>query len=570
MRRMSIGAQGCLCVILIAVSGLIALAADPITTGLVAVGQKGMVASDHLLASQIGAEILAQGGNAVDAAVATAFAIGLVAPYCAGIGGEGMMLITLADGTEVAIDFRSWAPGHVTKETPVNKYGPKSVCIPGQVAGLAMALEKYGTMTLAEVLEPVIKLAREGFPYDEWLAGMVSYIYDDILEQPAAAELFLNPDGTIPEVGSTFTNTGLAQALELIAKDGPAAFYKGPIADAIVEATEGWITHEDLAAYRAVERDPIRGSYRGYELLTAPPPVGGTILVEALNILEHFNLAAFHSPADPMVIHLIAQALLLAWGDFDQYVADPGFIDVPVAQLIDKRYARERLKLIRLNQTLEPGSVPAGDPYHFAPVAAQSESRDAVATSGSTTHISVVDAKGNVVALTQTISSAWGSRVFVPRFGFPLNNEFRNFKGYNPDQPNDLDYAGPHKRPRTELCPTIIRKSGNPIWVLGTHGSARIPSTVLETIVNLIDFGMDLYTAIVAPKFCSSTRYKELRMETGFPVETVTTLEDMGYVIKTYGELDWYFGGINAIQLLDKYMIGVGAPRDEGSAAGVW
>ena len=205
MRRMSIGAQGCLCVILIAVSGLIALAADPITTGLVAVGQKGMVASDHLLASQIGAEILAQGGNAVDAAVATAFAIGLVAPYCAGIGGEGMMLITLADGTEVAIDFRSWAPGHVTKETPVNKYGPKSVCIPGQVAGLAMALEKYGTMTLAEVLEPVIKLAREGFPYDEWLAGMVSYIYDDILEQPAAAELFLNPDGTIPEVGSTFT-----------------------------------------------------------------------------------------------------------------------------------------------------------------------------------------------------------------------------------------------------------------------------------------------------------------------------------------------------------------------------
>ncbi|RLE32220.1 gamma-glutamyltransferase [Candidatus Acetothermia bacterium] len=570
MRRMSIGAQGCLCVILIAVSGLIALAADPITTGLVAVGQKGMVASDHLLASQIGAEILAQGGNAVDAAVATAFAIGLVAPYCAGIGGEGMMLITLADGTEVAIDFRSWAPGHVTKETPVNKYGPKSVCIPGQVAGLAMALEKYGTMTLAEVLEPVIKLAREGFPYDEWLAGMVSYIYDDILEQPAAAELFLNPDGTIPEVGSTFTNTGLAQALELIAKDGPAAFYKGPIADAIVEATEGWITHEDLAAYRAVERDPIRGSYRGYELLTAPPPVGGTILVEALNILEHFNLAAFHSPADPMVIHLIAQALLLAWADFDQYVADPGFIDVPVAQLIDKRYARERLKLIRLNQTLEPGSVPAGDPYHFAPVAAQSESRDAVATSGSTTHISVVDAKGNVVALTQTISSAWGSRVFVPRFGFPLNNEFRNFKGYNPDQPNDLDYAGPHKRPRTELCPTIIRKSGNPIWVLGTHGSARIPSTVLETIVNLIDFGMDLYTAIVAPKFCSSTRYKELRMETGFPVETVTTLEDMGYVIKTYGELDWYFGGVNAIQLLDKYMIGVGAPRDEGSAAGVW
>jgi len=567
---MSIGAQGCLCVILIAVSGLIALAADPITTGLVAVGQKGMVASDHLLASQIGAEILAQGGNAVDAAVATAFAIGLVAPYCAGIGGEGMMLITLADGTEVAIDFRSWAPGHVTKETPVNKYGPKSVCIPGQVAGLAMALEKYGTMTLAEVLEPVIKLAREGFPYDEWLAGMVSYIYDDILEQPAAAELFLNPDGTIPEVGSTFTNTGLTQALELIAKDGPAAFYKGPIADAIVEATEGWITHEDLAAYRAVERDPIRGSYRGYELLTAPPPVGGTILVEALNILEHFNLAAFHSPADPMVIHLIAQALLLAWADFDQYVADPGFIDVPVAQLIDKRYARERLKLIRLNQTLEPGSVPAGDPYHFAPVAAQSESRDAVATSGSTTHISVVDAKGNVVALTQTISSAWGSRVFVPRFGFPLNNEFRNFKGYNPDQPNDLDYAGPHKRPRTELCPTIIRKSGNPIWVLGTHGSARIPSTVLETIVNLIDFGMDLYTAIVAPKFCSSTRYKELRMETGFPVETVTTLEDMGYVIKTYGELDWYFGGVNAIQLLDKYMIGVGAPRDEGSAAGVW
>ena len=532
----------------------------------VAVGTKGMVASDYTISSQVGAEILAAGGNAVDAAVATAFAIGVAAPYCAGIGGEGMMVIALANGTQTAIDFRSWAPGSVNKETPINRYGPNSVCIPGEVAGMAMALEKYGTMSLAEVLKPVIRLAREGMPYDEWLEGMVQYIYDDIQAQPAAASIFLSPDGSIP-VGSKFTNPDLAHALELIATEGPSAFYEGPIADAIVKATGGWITKEDLAAYKAVERKPVSGSYHGYKLISGPPPVGGTILLETLNILEPFNLPVLGAFDDPMVMHTISQSLLLAWADYDRYVFDPGIQDIPTVQLVDKRYARERLKLMGFDHLLDPKTVPAGDPYLCTPVVGGSSS--SVEGTGNTTHISVADADGNVVSLTQTISDAWGSRVFVPGFGFPLNNEYKNFKAYDPEQPDNSAYAAPHRRPRTELCPTIIFKDGAPVWALGTHGSTRIPSTVLETIVNLIDYDMDLYTAIVTPKFCSSTRYSQLRLEDGFPEETVAALKAMGYVTKIYGKLDWYFGGVAAVQLLDGYMIGVGAPRDDGGAVGV-
>lgn len=551
----------CVVVILLGLFFSFSIAAE-----VVSVGTKGMVASDHIISSQVGAEILAAGGNAVDAAVATAFAIGLAAPYCAGIGGEGLMVIALADGTETAIDFRSWAPGSVNKETPVNRSGPNAVCIPGQVAGMALALEKYGTMTLAEVLEPVIRLAREGFIYDEWLEGMIYYIYEDVLAQPAAASIFLSPDGSVPG-GSMFTNPDLASALELIAAKGPSGFYEGAVADAIVEATEGWITKEDLAAYKAVEREPVSGSYHGYELISGPPPVGGTILLEALNILEHFNLPVLGAFDDPMVIHTIAQALLLAWADFDRYVFDPGIQDIPAVQLVDKQYAQERLKLMGFDQLLDPKAVPAGDPYLCTSVIEGSSS--SVEGSGSTTHISVADADGNVVSLTQTISDAWGSRVFVPGFGFPLNNEYQNFTTYDPEQPDNLDYAAPYRRPRTQLCPTIISKDGAPVWVLGTHGSGRIPTTILETVVNLIDFDMDLYTAIVTPKFCSSTHYSQLRLEAGFPAETVAALEAMGYVTKTYGELDWYFGGVAAVHLLDGYMIGVGAPRDDGSAVGV-
>ncbi len=558
--RVSKGLLGILLVLTVTLVS-IGVAAD-----VVSVGTKGMVASDHIISSQVGADILAAGGNAVDAAVATAVAIGLAAPYCAGIGGEGLMIIALADGTETAIDFRSWAPGSVDKETPVNRRGPNAVCIPGQVAGMALALEKYGTMTLAEVLEPVIRLAREGFTYDEWLEGMIYYIYDDVLAQPAAASVFLTADGDVPG-GSVFTNPDLADAFELIAAEGTAGFYEGSVADAIVEATEGWITKEDLAAYQAVERDPVSGSYHGYDLISGPPPVGGTILLEALNILEHFNLPVLGAFDDPMVIHTISQALLLAWADFDRYVFDPAIQDIPAVQLVDKRYAQERLKLMGFDQLLDPKAVPAGDPYLCTAVIEGSSS--SVEGAGSTTHISVADADGNVVSLTQTISDAWGSRVFVPGFGFPLNNEYQNFTTYDPEQPDNLDYAAPYRRPRTQLCPTVISKDGAPVWVLGTHGSGRIPSTVLETVVNLIDFDMDLYTAIATPKFCSSTHYSQLRLEDGFPEETVTALEAMGYVTKIYGELDWYFGGVAAVHLLDGYMIGVGAPRDDGSAVGV-
>jgi len=545
-----------------------------ITVSQVAVGTEGVVAAAHPLAAKIGAEILAQGGNAVDAAVATAFALGVVEPYASGIGGEGVMVISLADGTEVAIDYKSVAPGHVTLEgtdTSV-KLGPKGTCIPGVVAGLVLALEKYGTMSLSEVLQPAIRLAREGFPMDEVFVEIMAAhdFYANIIDKPEIASIFLE-DGLIPDVGSTLTNPQLAHAYELIAQQGPDVFYKGEIADAIAEATEGWITREDLAQYVPKEMEPVQGEYRGYEILSAPPPVGGATLVEALNILENFDLASY-SYADPEAIHLIAESLLLASADRYQYVGDPAFFDVPLKGLTSDAYARERAELIRLDAAIPPREAPPGGAfqYEYMEEHAVVYSIPEESLSYSTTQVSVVDKYGNAVSLTQTLSYFWGSQVFISGYGFFLNNELHNFNRYNPKDPTDLNEIAPYKRPRTTIAPTIVKKDEEIFLVVGTPGAGRIISSLLEVIVNVVDFGMDLKTAIEAPKFCSRVVYKELRMEEGYPEETLAALEALGHKIKLYSPLNLYFGGVNAVMVQeDGTMIGVGSLRRQGAAGAV-
>ena len=345
-----------LTVLLISVFTLLPVAA---ATQQLATGTKGMVASAHELASAAGAEILAAGGNAVDAAVATAFAITVVEPNASGLGGEGFMVLSLADGRDLAIDFRSWSPGHVTVATDASAMtGPESTCIPGLVAGLTLALQEYGTKPLAEVMAPAIRLAREGFPLDAVLFDRLTelYGYTDSGSDPVVGPIYF-PDGLIPEIGSPVVNEDLAHALELIADQGAYAFYRGEIASAIVDAMCGWLRSADLQRYQAVVRDAIVSEYRGHTVIGTPPGVAGIVVAEALNILDNFDLSAYGGWDDPKAIHLMAEALLLASADRGRYMGDPDLYDVPLAGLLSEEYAAERAALINPNSAMVPTSA---------------------------------------------------------------------------------------------------------------------------------------------------------------------------------------------------------------------
>lgn len=543
----------------------VAAAAQDVETG-----TKGMVASAHELASLAGAEILEAGGNAVDAAVATAFAITVVEPNASSLGGEGYMVLSLADGRNLAIDFRSWAPGHVTLDTDASVMtGPESTCIPGVVAGLALALQEYGTKPLDEVLAPAIRLARDGFALDAVLYDRLSELYGftDYGTHPVIGPIYF-PDGLVPEIGSQVVNEDLARSLKLIAEEGAYAFYRGELADVIVESMDGWFTSADLQRYQAVERDAILSEYRGYTVIGTPPNVAGTVVAEALNILDNFDLSETDGWQDPKAIHLVAEALKLASADRNPYVGDPDFYEVPLAGLLSEEYATQRAALIDIGAAIMPTrETPAGNPYPFMepPIGAPDGEE-----SPSTTHVSVLDEAGNAVAITQTISSFWGSQDMIPGYGFFMNNELHNFSSYNPDRPEGMNVVAPYKRPRTVLAPTIVRNpEGEVVLVVGTPGAGRIPSTVVQTIVNVIDFGMALEDAIAAPKFTSRVGYPVLHMEGGFSEETISALEALGHQVdKNHGVLDYFFGGINAIIVEDGLMTGVGSFRRAGGAAG--
>jgi gamma-glutamyltranspeptidase/glutathione hydrolase len=550
----------------LAIVGMVALS---LVGGQIETSTEGMVATAHQLASDAGAQILAAGGNAVDAAVAAAFAITVVEPNASSLGGEGFMVLSLADGRDIAIDYRSVAPGRITHEDDNDepRYGPESTCVPGVVAGLALALEEYGTMTLAEVMAPAIKLARDGFPLDEVLKSRISDAYGWMSEDPVASAIYL-PDGLLPETGTILVQADLAHALELIAQGGAKVFYRGEIALAIETATEGFLAYSDLQRYAAVIRTPVLSEYRGYEVIGTPPNVAGITVAEALNILDNFDLSG-STWSDPQAIHVLAEALKLASADRLPYDADPDFYDVPLEGLLSEAYATVRAGLISLDSALMPtNSVPAGDPYLYQAVGEPVVVGDEI-YSPSTTQLSILDKAGNAVSITQTLSDFWGSRTMVPGYGFFINDELHNFNDYNPDNLTDVNVHEPFKRPRTVIAPTIVRDpAGEVFMVVGTPGAGYIPSTVVEMIVNVVDFGMSLEDAIRAPKFCSRVSYKELRLEGGYPQETLDALAALGHTVKAdYGELNSTFGGINAILVEDGVMTGVGSFRRDGGAA---
>lgn len=554
------------------------------------ISRKGMVTAAHPLAAKAGAEILEKGGNAIDAAIAVSFALGVVEPYASGIGGEGYMVGSMAGGDEIAIDFRSTAPALATYENFAKtgesklskiKYSPKGYCVAGVPAGIGKAL-KYASLPLKELVKPAVKLAEDGFPVNTTFAKINFDAYEKLTEN---APGFLN-DGMPWAEGDTFTNPALAKTLRLIGEKGIDAFYKGELADNIdryMQENDGWTRKSDLENYKALEKEPIHGTYRGYDFILPGSPVGGPRVIATLNILEHFNLSAMNWD-DPLAVHIMQEAMALTALDQRRWIGDPLTNPyIPENGYVSKDYARQRAMMIDLNKASDPklwkkervglpGEYDNGENYVDVMLdKARAEENKTASVNWvarevppSTTHFSVVDKDGNAVAWTQTISSFFGTSCFVD--GYFLNNEIGNFKS-KPVKDSPINLA-PGRRPRTTIAPLIVKDNGKVRWVIGSPGGGRIGSTVVEILVNMIDFDMSMEDAIRAPKFAGYDTYKEIRLEDRYPDKTLAFLEMLGHKIKKYGYPDLYFGGPNTIAVeKDGTLVGVGSIRRLGGAA---
>ncbi len=464
----------------------------------------GMVASSDEIASKVGVEILNRGGNAVDAAVAVGLALAVTWPASGNIGGGGFMVIRKTDGSTTAIDYRESAPGKAHRGIYLDKRGNvipdastigyRAASVPGTVAGFALALQKYGTMNWRDVVEPARKLAAEGFTVTYTLSEDLRSQSKLLERYPESRRIFLR-DAKYYQEEDIFKQPELAQTLKRLQENGPREFYEGRTAQLITEdmnAKEGLITRDDLKGYKATERQPVRGTYRGYEIITMPPPSsGGTVLIEMLNILEHYDLAAMgHSSSEKY--HLLTEGMRRAFADRAEFFGDPDFVKVPVAGLISKRYAAELVKSINVSRATPSARIRYGRPTKYE--------------SQHTTHYSVVDAMGNAVSNTYTINGSYGSGVTVCGAGFLLNNEMDDFAA-KPGRPNkfgliqgEANAIAPGKRPLSSMTPTIVLKDGKLFLVIGTEGGPKIITQVLQVLINVIDHGMNIQQAINAPR----------------------------------------------------------------------
>lgn len=541
------------------------------------VGHLGMVAAAHPLAAEAGLEMLKRGGNAVDAAVATAFAVGVVEPQASGIGGEGMLIIYAArDDKAVAIDFKAQVP-KVTAEKlseakPPKLTGYASVGIPGTVAGLALALEKHGTKSLSEVMQPAIRLAENGFPVPKTLADLLVERFDVISKNAELAKVFLKDGLPLPE-GAILRNPDYAASLHKIAQGGPDVFYKGEIADAIVAdmaANGGFITKEDLAQYKAAIRFPVRSTYRGYTILTGPPPVTSVAVAEALNVLENFDLASWGNLSFQNM-QVITEAMRQVTVDRRTYVGDPDFHQVPIEGMLSKDYAKTIAQRISFDKMTPADAIKPGD-FNAKTGALLRPSLAATGTDGqayespSTTQISVVDSQRNMVSLTYTLSSFFGAGVMVKGTGIILNNQMGNVVG----PPTAPTGPQPYKRVVTTISPTIVLKNGKPWLAIGTPGASRIMQTLVTVLSNIIDHKMPLDKAIDAPRFfVGEGSSPAMDFEARVPADVVEKFKALGYKVKTRPDYDLYFGGVQAVMIDDSgNFIGAADPRRDGAAAG--
>ena len=495
--------------------------------------QNGMVASVDAAATNVGVDILRQGGNAVDAAVAVGYALAVTHPQAGNLGGGGFMLIRLKDGRTTAIDFREMAPSAASRDMFLdaqgNPDGKKSLTshlasgTPGTVAGFSLALEKYGTLPLAKAIAPAIALAKEGIIVNDALADDLKTYGSEVLPQHASSKAIFWKDGEPLKKGDRLVQANLAKSLALIAKDGPDAFYKGAIAEQIASEMKnngGLITKADLAAYKAVERQPVSGDYRGYQIYSMPPPSSGGIhIIQILNILSQFDMHQYgFGSADAM--QLMAEAEKRAYADRSEYLGDPDFVKVPWQALTSKEYAKALAAEIDVNKATPSGEIRPGKlaPYE----------------SNQTTHFSVVDKSGNAVAVTYTLNTTFGTGIVAGNTGIIMNNEMDDFSA-KPGVPNvyglvggEANAVGAKKRPLSSMSPTIVVKNGQTWLVTGSPGGSRIITTVLQMIVNTVDYGMNVAEATSAPRFHHQWLPDELRVEKGFSPDTLKLLAQKG------------------------------------------
>jgi gamma-glutamyltranspeptidase / glutathione hydrolase len=511
--------------------------------------QHGIVVSVHELASQAGVEMMQAGGNAVDAAVATGFALAVVHPPAGNIGGGGFMLIRMADGKTHFLDYREKAPAAATRDMYLDaqgnviegasEYGYKAIGVPGSVAGMVYAEQKYGKLTLQQVMAPAIRLAREGYALS-WGEAR-DFRRDKYLSKFAESRRIFQRDGNYYQPGDIFRQPDLARTLERIAAK-PDDFYHGALARELAAAMQkggGLITADDLAHYEVKEREPVRGTYRGYEVISAPPPSsGGTVLVESLNILEGYDLAKLGDRSAES-IHFTTEAFRRAFFDRAEFLGDPDFARLPVAQLIDKKYGAAWRDSID-----DAKATPSKDlkrPAIFSELeqyAAEHPQPLANHESPHTTHYSVVDAEGDAVSVTTTINDWFGSRVTADGLGFLLNDEMDDFSA-KPGVANSdgliqgaANAIGPGKRPLSSMTPTIVVHDGQPFLVLGSPGSSKIITTVANVLMGVVDYGMNIQEAVDAPRFHTQWLPDVLNVEQWFSPDTVQVLRKMGYNVK--------------------------------------
>ncbi len=513
--------------------------------------QHGIVVSVHELASKAGVEMMEAGGNAVDAAVATGFALAVVHPAAGNLGGGGFMLIRMAGGNTHFIDYREKSPAAAKVDMYLDpqgnviegasEIGYKAIGVPGSVAGMVSAEQKYGKLTLKQVMVPAIRLARDGYALSWGEAS--DFQRDKYLSKFPESRRIFQRDGNYYQPGEIFRQADLARTLERIAAK-PEDFYHGTLARELAAAMQkggGLITAEDLAGYEVKEREPVRGTYRGYEIISAPPPSsGGTVLIETLNILEGYDLGKLGNRSSPS-IHYTTEAFRRAFFDRAEFMGDPDFVKIPVAQLIDKKYGEAWRDSIAADHASPSKELKR--PAIFSELeqyAAAHPQPQATHEGPHTTHYSVVDAEGNAVAVTTTINSWFGSRVTAEGLGFLLNDEMDDFSA-KPGVPNSdgliqgtANAIGPGKRPLSSMTPTIVVRDGKPFLVLGSPGSSKIITTVANVLMGVIDYGMNIQEAVDAPRFHNQWLPDVLNVERWFSLDTVRELQKMGYQIQ-YG-----------------------------------
>ena len=532
--------------------------------------KQGMVVTSHYLATDEALKVLERGGNAIDAAVTAAFALAVTQPRSGNIGGGGFMLISSEQKDEVvAIDYREKAPASASRDMflgadgnadeELSRYSHKSAGVPGTVAGLALALEKYGTISLAKALEPAIRLAQEGFIVPVRFSDGIKSVADRLRKYDSSRKVFFKPDGSSYEPGDMFVQKDLAATLKRIAEQGSKGFYEGRTADLLVEEMKrggGLITHEDLKNYQPAVRRPVHGNYRGYDIYSmSPPSSGGTHIVQILNILEGFPIGwTGHNSA--ATIHLMAEAMKRAYADRSEYLGDSDFVQVPIQGLTSKAYAEKLRRTISRTRATASATLLPDNPVPYE--------------SSETTHFSIVDKFGNAVSNTYTINFSYGSHIVVDGAGFLLNNEMDDFSA-KPGVANAYGLIGgeankiePNKRMLSSMSPTIVKRDGRNFLVTGSPGGSRIITTTLQVLINVIDHHLNIQAAVSAPRVHHQWLPDEIRIEEGISPDTVRLLEQMGHTVSRKSAM----GASQSIMVgKDGIMYGGADPRRSTSSA---